>query len=227
MSFGNDLVEVADDADVGELEDRRVRVLVDGDDRPGALHADLVLDGARDAGGDVELRRHGLARLADLGRVRVPAGVDDGARRRDRAAQRLRQLLELREALGPAEPAAAGDDDVRLLDRGAGLLFRVVPGRASPRSRSPRARRRRPRPRLRRSARTGSKLPARKSAMAGSERQPTSTYTLSPSAGRTPTSAPPSSRASTRSQFRPASSRTASAAAMSAASTDWPKNTAS
>ena len=54
-----------------------------------------------------------------------------------------------------------------------------------------------------------------------------STYTLSPSAGRTPTRLPPSSRTSTRSQFRPASSLTASAAAISAASTDWPRNTAS
>ena len=54
----DDLVQVADDAEIGELEDRRVAVLVDRDDRPGALHADLVLDRAGDADGDVQLRRH-------------------------------------------------------------------------------------------------------------------------------------------------------------------------
>src|SRR3954469_3212219 len=64
-----DLVEVADDAEVRELEDRRVLVLVDRDDVLGALHADLVLDRAGDAGREVELRRDGLSGLADLGGV--------------------------------------------------------------------------------------------------------------------------------------------------------------
>src|SRR4029077_407479 len=88
----HDLVHVAHHAEVAELEDRRVRVLVDRDDGAGALHSDLVLDGAGDAERDVELRRDGLARLADLGRVRLPAGVDDGPRGSDRAAERLREL---------------------------------------------------------------------------------------------------------------------------------------
>ncbi len=51
-----DLVQVADDAEVGEVEDGRVRVLVDRDDRAGVLHAHLVLDRARDPERDVELR---------------------------------------------------------------------------------------------------------------------------------------------------------------------------
>src|SRR6267378_899201 len=42
---GNDLEEIADDTHVGDAEDRRVGVLVDGDDVPRALHADDVLDG--------------------------------------------------------------------------------------------------------------------------------------------------------------------------------------
>src|SRR5215208_1175957 len=52
--LGQDLVEVADDAEVGELEDRRVRVLVDRDDVLRGLHSHLVLDGARDARREVE-----------------------------------------------------------------------------------------------------------------------------------------------------------------------------
>ena len=58
-------------------------VLVDRDDVLRGLHADLVLDRARDARREVQLRRDGLARLADLRRVRVPAGVDDRAGRGD------------------------------------------------------------------------------------------------------------------------------------------------
>src|SRR5262245_66612616 len=62
----HDLVQVADDAEVAELEDRGVRVLVDRDDRARALHAYLVLDRAGDAARDVELRRDALPGLADL-----------------------------------------------------------------------------------------------------------------------------------------------------------------
>src|SRR4051812_23369264 len=114
--LGDDLVEVAHDAEVGELEDRCVRVLVDRDDVLRALHADLVLDRARDAGGEVELRRHRLAGLPDLARVREPAGVDHRPRRGDGAAEGARQLFELLEALGVAEAAAARDQDLGVLD---------------------------------------------------------------------------------------------------------------
>src|SRR3954452_8396565 len=106
--LGQDLVEVADDAEVGELEDRGVCVLVDGHDVLRGLHADLVLDRAGDARRQVQLRRDGLARLADLRRVRVPAGVDHRAGGGDGgvAAEGLGPLLELVEALGVAGGAA-------------------------------------------------------------------------------------------------------------------------
>src|SRR5207248_4782288 len=122
----DDLVHVADDAEVAELEDRRVRVLVDRDDRVRALHADLVLDRAGDAERDVELRRDGLAGLPDLRGVRIPARVDDGTGRAYRAAERARELLREREALGRAEAAATGDDDLRVLDRRAARLLELL-----------------------------------------------------------------------------------------------------
>ena len=87
VSLGRILLRSPTMPEVGELEDRRVRVLVDRDDVLRGLHADLVLDRAGDAGGQVELRRDGLARLADLRRVRVPAGVDHRAGGGDGAAQ--------------------------------------------------------------------------------------------------------------------------------------------
>src|SRR5690606_22394750 len=92
----HDLERVAHDPVVGDLEDRRLRVLVDCDDRAGRAHAREVLDRAADADRDVELRRDGLARLLDLLRVRPPARVHHGARRAQRAARadRLAQRLE-------------------------------------------------------------------------------------------------------------------------------------
>src|SRR5919108_2781489 len=100
--LGEDLVEIAHDTQVGELEDRRVRVLVDRDDVLGALHADLVLDRPGDARGQVQLRRDGLAGLADLGGVRVPAGVDDGTCGGNRPTERSGELLAQLESLGVA-----------------------------------------------------------------------------------------------------------------------------
>src|SRR6187549_1686268 len=52
---GHDLEQVADNAVVGDLEDRGVGVFVDRDDRVRTLHADEMLDGARDAERHVEL----------------------------------------------------------------------------------------------------------------------------------------------------------------------------
>src|SRR4051794_32856042 len=114
--LGQDLVEIAHDAEVGELEDRGVRVLVDRHDVLGVLHADLVLDRAGDARGQVQLRRDGLARLTDLRGVGVPAGVDHRAGGGDGAAERVGELLAELEALGLTEAAAAGDQDVGVLD---------------------------------------------------------------------------------------------------------------
>ena len=87
----HDLEQVAHHAEVGKLEDRRLGVLVDHHDGLGRLHAGPVLDRARDADRQVQLRRHGLAGLADLELVRVPAGVGGRAGRTDRRAQPVRQ----------------------------------------------------------------------------------------------------------------------------------------
>src|SRR4051812_11331450 len=124
--LGDDLVHVTDDAEIAELEDRRVRIFVDRDDHVRALHAHLVLDRARDAERHVELRRHDLPRLPDLRGVRVPARVDDGARRTDRTPERTRELLGEREVLRSAEAATPRDDHICVLDRGAARLLLLL-----------------------------------------------------------------------------------------------------
>src|SRR5699024_6652201 len=119
-----DLEEVTDDAEVDELEDRRLLVLVDRDDRLGGLHAGAVLDRAGDARRDVQLRGDLLAGLADLRGVRVPTGVDRGTRGTDGGTEGVREGLDRAEVTAGA--AAAGDDDRRLGQLGApGLLLRL------------------------------------------------------------------------------------------------------
>ena len=85
------------------------------------LHAGAVLDRPGDAQRDVQLRRHGLAGLADLELARVVAGVHRGTRGADGRAQRVGQFLDHAEVLGAADTAATGDDD-----RGLGELRAVA-----------------------------------------------------------------------------------------------------
>ena len=87
------LEDVALNAVVGDLENRRLGVLVDGDDGARALHADQMLNRARDAERDVQLRRHRLTRAANLALHRQPAVVADRPRRRELGAKRLGELL--------------------------------------------------------------------------------------------------------------------------------------
>src|SRR5512139_110195 len=106
---GKDRVEVTDHAEVDELEQRGLLVLVDRDDRLGGLHARTVLDRAGDAGRDVQLRRHRLAGLTDLERVRVPARVDDGTRGAHGTAESVREALDRLEVA--ARAATTGHHD--------------------------------------------------------------------------------------------------------------------
>src|SRR5207253_11451207 len=62
----HDLEQIADQADVRDLEDRRLLVLVDGDDRLGILHPGKMLDRARNADRDIDFGRDNLAGLPDL-----------------------------------------------------------------------------------------------------------------------------------------------------------------
>ena len=111
-------MQVADDAEVAELEDRRVRVLVDRDDHARALHADLVLDRARDA---ARRRRASATTVLPVWPTWVEYGYQPASTTARVAAtappSALRELLDEREVLRAAEAAAAGDDHVRVLDR--------------------------------------------------------------------------------------------------------------
>src|SRR5258706_8076851 len=80
----NDLEEVAHEAVVGDLENRRLDILVDGDDHLAVLHSREMLDRAGYPDRDVEIGRHDLAGLAHLIVVRYVARVDRRTRRAER-----------------------------------------------------------------------------------------------------------------------------------------------
>ena len=87
----HDVEEIADQPKVGDLEDRRFGVLVDGDDGARILDAGEMLDGAGNADRHVQLRRNDLAGLPDLHVVRRVAGIDRRARSAHRSAEFVRQ----------------------------------------------------------------------------------------------------------------------------------------
>src|SRR5258707_15280616 len=79
VELRHQLEEVADEAVIGDLEDRRLLVLVYGDDDLGILHPGEMLDGAGNADRDIEIGGDDLAGLADLVVVGHEAGIDGGA----------------------------------------------------------------------------------------------------------------------------------------------------
>src|SRR6185295_19809340 len=108
FQFRQHLKQVCHQSVVGDLENRRLAVLVDGDDHLAVLHAGEMLDGAGDADGNVELGRHDLAGLADLVVVRHEAGIDRGAAGADRGAELVGDLFQEREVGAALHAAAAG-----------------------------------------------------------------------------------------------------------------------
>ena len=110
---GADIIQVADNAQVGHAEDGSLGVLVDADDEVGGAHAGQVLDSAGDAAGNIQLGADGLAGLANLMGVGDPASVNGSTGGADNAAQSISQRLDGGlEALGAAQATAAGHDDV-------------------------------------------------------------------------------------------------------------------
>src|SRR5690348_4630475 len=63
---GHDFEDVADDAVIGNFENGRVGILVDGNDGARAFHSNDMLNCAADAQSEIEFWRDGLAGAADL-----------------------------------------------------------------------------------------------------------------------------------------------------------------
>src|ERR1700678_4215927 len=93
--FRNRLIQIRHQAIIGDLEDRRVLILVDRDDDLGVLHAGEMLDRAGNTDRDIELRRHHLAGLSHLPVVRRISGIDRGARSTDAGAEFVGERLDI------------------------------------------------------------------------------------------------------------------------------------
>src|SRR5207244_9156012 len=78
--FRKRLIQIGDEPNVGHLKDGRLFVLVDGHNDLRILHTGEMLDRAGNPDRDVKLRRHDLARLADLPVVGGIAGINRGPR---------------------------------------------------------------------------------------------------------------------------------------------------
>ena len=87
------LQDVVHDSHVRHAEDRRLGVLVDGDDERVALDSRQVLERAADAARQVDLGPDGLAGGAHLPRFIHPLGVHHRPRAAHRRAHRLGQIL--------------------------------------------------------------------------------------------------------------------------------------
>jgi hypothetical protein len=105
--------QIPDQPVIRHLEDRRIRILVDGDDDLRFLHPGQMLDGAGDADREVKLRRNDLAGLANLVVVRHKAGIDRSTggteRRTELVGERFEQLVVV---LATAQTTTTGDDDL-------------------------------------------------------------------------------------------------------------------
>src|SRR5690606_20831828 len=102
-------VQVTHDAEVDQLEEGCLLVLVDRDDGLRGLHAGTVLDGTGDARRHVELGRDCLAGLTDLEGVRLPTGVDGRTGGADSSTERVSEVVDGLEVAAGA--TTTGDHD--------------------------------------------------------------------------------------------------------------------
>src|SRR6516164_4630084 len=111
--FGDHLVEIRDQAIIGDLENRRVLILVDRDDHLGVLHSGEMLNCAGDADRDIKFRRHHLAGLPDLPVVRRISRIHRGARGADAGTELVGERLDIfGEILAALHRSPPGNDDL-------------------------------------------------------------------------------------------------------------------
>src|SRR5699024_3706992 len=114
----NDLEQVAHDAEVSDIEDRGLAVLVDRDDGLRRLHAGLVLDRTGNAQCHIQLRRHGDTGLTDLMRLGDVTGIDCRTRSTESGPEDTGELADEIEGLLRTDAATTGDDLLRTTQLG-------------------------------------------------------------------------------------------------------------
>lgn len=109
---GESFFVVADDAEVGFLEDVSFGIAVDGDDTFGARAAGEMLGSAGYADGDVEAGTHHVAGLADFKFFGHPAFIAGNAAGSDGSSEDLSQVLKELKSFFPSDPTATRNYDL-------------------------------------------------------------------------------------------------------------------
>lgn len=94
--FRHYVEQIPNETHVGNLKDGRISVLVDGRNYFTILHACQMLNCARDAGAEVQLRRDVLTRLTYLQTIICEAAVNSRPRRADGSTQCIGQRRDER-----------------------------------------------------------------------------------------------------------------------------------
>src|SRR6185437_3588 len=106
-------IEVRHQAVIGDLEDRRLLVLIDSNNHLGVFHPGQMLNRSGNTDSDIEFRRHHLPGLTDLPVVRCITGIDSGTRGADCGTKLVSHRLDvLGEVLAALHCASAGDNDL-------------------------------------------------------------------------------------------------------------------
>ncbi len=109
--LGQEFEEVVHDSDVGDLKNRRLGILVDGDQERAAFDSSQVLECATDAASQVDLRLDRFPGGSDLAGLLHPLGVDYGSRATDGGAEHFSQLFGERDVVLFLDAAADGDQE--------------------------------------------------------------------------------------------------------------------
>src|SRR5512143_1439197 len=103
-------MDIANNAIGSDVKDRRIGILIDGNDYFRRLHTGDMLDRTRNAAGNVELGADGLSGLTHLVRVGDPSLINCTSRCCNSAAECFCQLLNHLKILSATEPAPPGHD---------------------------------------------------------------------------------------------------------------------
>ena len=110
-SSGKRLKQISDQPIVGDLKNRRLLILVDGDDHLAVFHSREMLDRAGNSDSDIEVGCDNFASLPHLLIVGHEAGIDGGARGADARRSACPQVVRyIREVVAASHTAAAGND---------------------------------------------------------------------------------------------------------------------
>ena len=106
------LVQITNDTIVGDIEDRCILILVDGNDDIGLFHAGNMLDRTGNTDCEVNMRTDSLTSLANLQFLRLPACINNCSGAGYCSTQNSSQIIQKLEVFSRTNTTAAGNKDL-------------------------------------------------------------------------------------------------------------------